>query len=301
MARISFEVWDPSYGVSMRSDELAESDASIEPGIEVRADRWKPLAPAGAPEREDILFIDGVRRIDARLWLHGIGRHDPPGRLCVLGGRRDGRGTPCEAGHVRGAARTLLQHRSRFASDIRWACSRSPSPRARRRTLSRSRFKDSFESWSGRLHATTGTDGRLLVVDGPLSTRHKAEASVGYIKTHRVHYLDAALERTVFALGPGERTPLFSSRRPGTVTRATCDCLDRIRIRGRALYGWRCPGNTPWRARALSSTDARNSSRGMRLSHIRNPGPRRICFQSPGLERELRHRLGDPALIHRAH
>ena len=80
----SVDPWDPSYGVAfaedMTGDPLRESTAELNLDFEVPADRWQPVAAdGGEPVPSTILFLDGVRRIDARVWLHAGDAQPAPG------------------------------------------------------------------------------------------------------------------------------------------------------------------------------------------------------------------------------
>jgi hypothetical protein len=78
---MSFSVdgWDPSYGASLEVEgQLEESTARIDAGVEVPADRWRPIDPdAAGPLPEALLFVDGVRRVEAQVWIDGAGAADP--------------------------------------------------------------------------------------------------------------------------------------------------------------------------------------------------------------------------------
>jgi hypothetical protein len=71
--RFSVDGWDPGYGASLELDgELGESTARVETGVEVPADRWHPVDPAAdGPLPDALLFVDGVRRVEARVWVDG--------------------------------------------------------------------------------------------------------------------------------------------------------------------------------------------------------------------------------------
>src|SRR6185437_1968699 len=75
MTRMSFSVdgWDPSYGASLEIEgQLAESTARIDASVEMSADRWRPIDPdAAGPLPEALLFVDGVRRVEAQIWIDG--------------------------------------------------------------------------------------------------------------------------------------------------------------------------------------------------------------------------------------
>ena len=73
--RFSVDGWDPSYGASLDVDgELAESTARIVADVELPADRWRPIDPDDAgPLPDALLFVDGVRRVEAQVWIDGPG------------------------------------------------------------------------------------------------------------------------------------------------------------------------------------------------------------------------------------
>jgi hypothetical protein len=80
--RYSVDGWDPSYGASLELEgqlegQLEESTARIDADVEVPADRWRPIDPDPAGSLPDaLLFVDGVRRVEAQLWIDGDA---PPG------------------------------------------------------------------------------------------------------------------------------------------------------------------------------------------------------------------------------
>jgi len=87
--RMSFSVdgWDPSYGASLELEgELAESTARIDAGVEVPVDRWRAIDPdVAGPIPDALLFVDGVRRVEAQVWIDG----DPAHRDGPAGDARD--------------------------------------------------------------------------------------------------------------------------------------------------------------------------------------------------------------------
>ena len=67
--RFAVESWAPEYGVSADEGNLELSGATVVVDVEVAAEAWAPIVPdptGTLPER--ILFVDGVRRIDASVW-----------------------------------------------------------------------------------------------------------------------------------------------------------------------------------------------------------------------------------------
>src|ERR1019366_3445168 len=70
--RFSIDAWDVSYGTALAvaDEDLPASVARVETGVETPADQWAPIpAPSDVPHPSAVLFIDGVRRIDARVWI----------------------------------------------------------------------------------------------------------------------------------------------------------------------------------------------------------------------------------------
>src|SRR5688572_14443891 len=72
-ARFYVDSWDPSYGSGLDLPETGpteQSSAQLVVDVEVPAGSWRPLAPPPdlrAPRV--VLLVDGVRRVDARVWV----------------------------------------------------------------------------------------------------------------------------------------------------------------------------------------------------------------------------------------
>jgi hypothetical protein len=76
--------WDPGYGVAfsekLDGGALEESSAELNLDLEMPAARWRPVDPDAAVALPGmVLFLDGVRRIDARVWVHGTRPQPVPG------------------------------------------------------------------------------------------------------------------------------------------------------------------------------------------------------------------------------
>ena len=79
---LAIEGWSPEYGspVEMEQEEIPADQ--VDPGVELPEGEWRPLPSeetAAVPER--IHFIDGVRRIEARVWMSAEG--DPSLGICA--------------------------------------------------------------------------------------------------------------------------------------------------------------------------------------------------------------------------
>jgi hypothetical protein len=145
--------------------------------------------------------------------------------------------------------------------------------------------------------AAAGTE--LLVVDGPLQRGSRLPGMLGYAKTHATLYLPAELNRLVGTLAPGQRTPLFA-------------LLDRapryswyLKLPGGGA-GWagvvrvECAGElTVPAAVALAASSQPLLCRYASAEYKDARAPQNL-YPIGGLERELRRRLGDQGLLHRA-
>jgi len=76
--KFSIDPWDPGYGGSVDAD-LGVSTAEVVTDVEVPNDRWAPVAAQpGLQPPATVLFVDGVRRVDAQVWVdEGVGTVAP--------------------------------------------------------------------------------------------------------------------------------------------------------------------------------------------------------------------------------
>lgn len=319
--RFSVDGWDPSYGFSVEAEEqLAESVAQVDATIERSAAAWAPVsADATCTLPEEVLFVDGVRRIDARVWIDdtalgqsaggnaavpGICASYAAGVVCCC---RDGahalhvetrRGlfTAAATGtHIRFGRDSYTFHRVVPDAEV---ATGSPLTNALQRNLTELEIGVAMQARAvrdgHRLH-----EKNLLVVDGPLRHRAHLPRTIGYVKTHHAQYLPANLNAVVPALSAGERTPIFVI---GT---------------GWERYSWYlrlpCSAAGPWtgivRVEAAPTLDLAevvrlaNASQNLlgRFASVEYKDARAPQNLVPiaGLEKELRRRLGDAPLLYR--
>src|SRR5450755_4339210 len=70
--RCSVDAWDVTYGTALAvtDEDLPASAARVETDVETPADQWAPIPVASNVQHPSaVLFVDGVRRIDARVWI----------------------------------------------------------------------------------------------------------------------------------------------------------------------------------------------------------------------------------------
>lgn len=320
--RFSVDGWDPTYGTSLELEEyLGESTAVVDVTVELPADQWRAIDPD--PSRTPpaaLLFVDGVRRIEARVWIDDDVPGDGPATeasaaLCASYAA----GVVCccrqQAHIVLAETRRGLFTVAPHASDITtWAgkytaCrttanAATPLPvtlsQALQRRLGEVEVRTAVAARVAMSEHGVPPEGDLLVVDGPLRGRQHLPRALGYIKSHRSTYLPPELNALVGALSPGQRTPVFLMgtswdrhswylRLPGAsgapwagVVRIECSAdLPVPEVIGLAAMSQLCLG----RFASAAYKDAR--------------APQNL-YPIAGLERELRRRLGDPRLLYRA-
>lgn len=320
--RFSVDGWDPSYGSSVDvDDDLGESTANITTTVELPDDHWRAIHPDPTVDQPSaLLFVDGVRRIEARVWIDdqttdGDPATDATPGLCASYAA----GVICccdQQAHLlavqtRRGLFTIAPH----AVDVTTragtyeACHTPPKPtvplsmtlsQALQRRLGDIEVLTAVAARSALAAHGTADGADLLVVDGPLRGRQHLPRSLGFIKSHRTAYLPPHLHPLVATLTAGQRTPVFLM---GT-------SWER--------HAWYlrlpCPPGAPWagivRIECSADLDASTVITLANLSQATLPrfasteykdarAPQNL-YPIGGLERQLRRRLGDPRILYRA-
>ena len=300
------EGWAPEYGAPFDPDEqMAPAEGTIDPTVELTD--WEPLE--GVDDGIDqIAFVDGVRRIDARLLLDDPVSGPTPG-IC---------GT-----FAVGATRWHRHERWSEITDVRverWAvvaggrADELPAVELDPPYRTATTPSDDPSHLIGELHTRMRrAEGELasalaadafVVADGPLNKPLAPLAVVGYIKSHRVTYLPPEQNVVVAELAPGQRTPLFTiaadrptcAAIPGTCVSRCC----RAATRGPGSCAARRPASCPKDdVRTIADRTAALLPIVGSEPHIDPRAPQNLV-PIGALERELRHRMGDPGLVYRA-
>ncbi|MFN8105476.1 MAG: hypothetical protein U0U69_13535 [Acidimicrobiia bacterium] len=299
--RFHVEPWAPEYGSPVEDAALAQSTANVDAGIEVEPQRWGPIAPAAAPIA-DVLFVDGVRRIDAHVWIdtddESTSRHGICASYAAGAVRCNGK---AEVVAARVCRRLFTAATEAEDLETRWGAYTVHTAQGDTvETLSLA-VQAEMGALEGLVAAEAGA-ADLVVLDGPLGRRGHVAGALGYVKTHHSAYLPAECQRVLGDLNPGERTPLFL-----------------IESGGRSLFSWyvRLPGETggsPLSGRVRCETVADRSTtevssladavaatvvRFASRSH-REPRAPQNLYPIAGLEAQLRRRLGDREILYRA-
>ncbi len=290
----AIDSWDPDYGASIGA-AMEDSDAQVDLDREMVADTWAPIA-TDEPRAPTVVFVDGVRRIDARVWAIGPERTEPALAVSIAAGA-----VRCtdRAEIIDTRVERILVGRAGLVPISGSGIDYQPVAAA---ADDEATLVAAIQQQMGSLEARVAADldpCDLLAVDGPLTGRSHIRDAVGYVKSHRTTYLPATVEPVVRRLAPGERTPLF------------------LLSTSWQRWSWylRLPGGTghPWagvvrleappslnleRAVALANRTAATLPRFASPPHRDARAPANL-LPIAGLEDRLHHLLGDRDLLQR--
>jgi len=308
-ASFSVDPWDPSYGMAygeeMTGDSLQQSSAELGLDLELPADQWRPLtADPELPVPATIMFLDGVRRIDARVWVHGTDPQPSAGIAASYAA-----GLVCLNGSARITDVTVergLFTAAPDAADIEarhavYVASKAPGPGMDKLSLALQQHLSDAEVRLALLFRKEHPDAHdLLFVDGPLRGRTHLDRTVGFIKTHHTTYLPAEQAAVVSQLRPGQRTPAFAM---GTSWRRSSWYL---RLDGSSGAPWsgvvrlECSADLPVPEVTRLADLSALVLPPLASSPHKDPRAPQNLVPIGGLERELRRRLGDQQLLYRS-
>jgi hypothetical protein len=305
--RLRIDPWDPEYGSSVELEPDLGQPAGLELDIEVSGE-WNPIAAPPMVELPHCVFIDGVRRIDARLfaedaeveapalvgsWAVGCALSTRPPRIGEIRVGRElvvGGGLQADPVEMTVGGQTL-----RFeARSVPGATPLDPIQG----------LQNAMREAEARLAEETLVAGEaeLVVSDGPL-TYFTSGPAVGMVKRQSRTYLDASRARVLSRLAEGERSPIFKLGEQR---------LERyswfLRLAEQRSIDGTMAGIVRLEVGARDGLDA-----ALRLGQLtsavlprfaprpgRDPRAPQNLFPIGALENMLRHRLGDPALVRRA-
>ncbi|MBA3488233.1 MAG: hypothetical protein H0T78_01590 [Longispora sp.] len=301
--RIHVDTWDPGYGSALSGEDGgSRSDARVDIGVETR--EWTPITPVPSSEARLIRLVDGVRRIDARLWVDALDEPGPPA-LGVAASYAAGVVT-CDLTAGSADVTVALVERGLFsANPLPVLASRGATYRSF--AVGRDDPSELDAALQARLReleiraATEAGGGHdLLIVDGPLRGRTSLSRVLGYIKTHRAQYLPPSVLGVVGALAGGQRTPIF--RLGSSWERLTW----YVKLPGGGASPWagvvrvECPPDLDV-AEAVSLADLSAVTLPRLASNAyKDPRAPQNLLPIGGLERRLRSLLGDARLLLRS-
>lgn len=297
--KFSVETWAPEYGIGLNIEQMEDSTDTVDVEVEVAADDWVPQTPAVSELPECIVFVDGVRRIDARIWISDS--EVVHAGVCAS----------VAAGSVR-----CTQHKADVVeATVMRAVYASPSEVAAPIVTRHGTYEfvpctsaapddiyNGIHEQMTRLETQLGNDDQadIAVFDGPLRGRTTPNG-VGYVKTQHVQYLPEPQQAVLQQLEAGQRTPLFLIGSRG-FTRWSW----YLRLTGPKSHPHagivRCElPSAGTAAQAIQRTDEVTAAlqRFASEPHKDTRAPQNL-YPIAGLENRLRQLLGDQQILERA-
>ncbi len=299
--RFAVESWSPDYGVAADATQMDDATSEVDITLEMAEIDWQPVQPSiAAAPYERVVFVDGVRRVDANIWFED-GLITRPGMCASVAA-----GSVLCTGNQARVVETIIVRGffSRSSSDADSILTAHGSyqyfPCAGDATDALYLgIHDEMTRCESRLAGSVEAD--LVVYDGPLRGRSDHRA-VGYVKTQQVQYLPDEVQPVLARLEPGQRTPLFGIGGRGDWGRFSW----YLRLPG--LRSQPLSGIVRLEMVATGSVD-QATERADRVtlalprfaseSH-KDPRAPQNLYPIGGLEQRLRHLLGDANVLERA-
>lgn len=218
---VRLEPWDVEYGTEMpleSQEEPSQEDADLD--VEVPERDWSAIEPVGAGEPRKLTFVDGVRRIEARLLARrgeslarGAFGSYAVGSVAVSGGN-------AEIDEVHLERLAVLGSGERFPGPVAILPALTYVPHSTKSTdvdAPLEVLQQSMLVAEERLaRRRADEEGVLVVADGPLTFGERLRGqAVGYVKRLHKLYIDrgsgvASRLDLLSRLPAGARTPLFA-------------------------------------------------------------------------------------------
>ena len=307
---VRLDPWQVDYGAELpvEPEDEAGPDEGVILDVEAPPSQWQPIAPASADTIARLVFVDGVRRIEARLIVrrgdricHGAFGSYAVGSVAVLGNV-----ATCGEPHVDrivavGSGEQVAQAVAPLPTLVyRPVSTASSDPDGPLRAL-----QDEMRAAEERLgRELANANDTLVVADGPLTFEQPLRGgAVGYIKRLFKLYLPSEKLALMAQLSAGQRTPIFALRSS----------------RRFARYSWFLrlapagPGDSELAGIVrLEVAETVGADAARRLADAtafvlprfaprrwRDPRSPQNLLPIGALESQLRRRLGDPRLIRR--
>lgn len=311
--QIRIDPWEVDYGDQTPlapQAELDDNGAHVDHEVELPEASWAPIRPevAASIPHQRVVFIDGVRRLEARL-------HARQGGQLIYGA----------FGCYAVGAVLLTPDAACFAESVvrrevvLGAGERLPAPVHVRPELTYETastpesevdaplryIQDSMRRAEARLAVEQCREDTLTIVDGPLSFEPERRGmALGYVKRLHQLYLPARLVPMLTALPAGARTPMFLIRpkrsgfeRYSWFQRLATPDLGSIELHGLVRIEASVTIGIPT-ARSLANTAAAWLPK-LAPSRARDPRSPQNLLPIGALEQRLRKVSGNAALVRR--
>ena len=310
--RIALDPWGSDYGSQIAvSHEVDSEDTSVQ-ALEdpVEECPWAPIPPRPTAQPQMVAVVDGVMRTDTSAMVSEGDRH----ALALFGSYATGAVIMnSQVQIVRDQVVRLLIAGNNWpepddvdvpAGTSASLCYQGRSSSADSYDKLREALTTEMRQSEARVAEKLSTEDSLILADGNLTFFSGSSSVVGAIKTIHKMYLAPKRAAILERLQPGERTPLFrivSGRKSDGYSVLTCylrlarpqpielPFAGLVRLEVKASLG-------PQKAVILLNQAAVKVF--TLASHApKDPRAPQNLIPVGGLERQLRHRLGDPQLI----
>ena len=305
---VRLDPWDVGYASEMplEAEEPPAEDVVLD--VEVAPHEWTPVMPSAGALPGRLVFVDGVRRIEARLVLRRGDRiaHGAFGSFAVGSVVADGGAAAC--GEVQVARVVVTGSGELIPGPVavdpvltyRPVSTADPSADGPLRKI-QEEMRVAEERFGRDL---AGAERALVVVDGPLTFEEPGRGNaVGYIKRIFRFYLPPEHLGLLARLPPGARTPVFALRSTKRFARyswflrlarphaADSDLAGIVRLEVSESVGLE-------EARRLADATA-GALPPFAPPRARDPRAPQNLLPIGALEMQLRRRLGDARLARR--
>jgi hypothetical protein len=216
---VRLEPWHADYGAELALEAAEETvpAESLSLDVELAPEAWQPIAPVTGAVAPNLVFVDGVRRIEARLIVRR------GGRLCYGAFGSYAVGSVTVTNHaasysalrvgrvlVIGAGESLIDSVTVAPALVyRPLTTILADPDGPLRAI-----QDEMRAAEEELgRELTNTDDTLVVIDGPLTFEQRVRGgAVGYVKRLFKLYVPSEKLDLIAELQAGQRTPIFALR-----------------------------------------------------------------------------------------
>ncbi len=311
--RIRIDPWEVDYGDQTPlapGEDDGEADVQVDHEVERDEGSWAPIHPEaiGAMPQQRVVFIDGVRRLEARLHalqgtrlIHGAFGCYAVGAVVLA---------PEEASFADASVirEVVLGSGAGFPADVRVRpdLTYKAASTAKSEVNAPLRYiQDAMRLAEAQLAAKHCNADTLTIVDGPLSFEPARKgAALGYVKRLHQLYVPQSLLPMLASLPAGARTPVFLIRpkssgltryswfqRLAAPARGTIELHGLVRLEASETLGLDA-------ARTLANAAAAWLPR-LAPSRARDPRSPQNLLPIGALEQQLRKMSGDPTLARR--
>jgi len=306
--RIRLDPWEPEYEGAIQLPSEEEESADVD--LQVELDTWMAVLPSVVAPPASILFVDGVRRIDHRILLEAENRtlFGLLGSFAV-GATRVTSHAEIVSEEVHriaavGGGVGLPTWEFRLATGVAGLCFESLAVAENTPEAALQGLQNTMREHEAALAESLSADGSLVFLDGPLSFFTATRLPVvGFVKRLIRCYLPPEESVLLRRLRVGQRTPLFLIKETRHQRYSWYTRIGIGRTIDSSLSGIvRLETSSGHDLETIRQLADLSSSILPRFASAAGHDPRapQNLYPIGGLERTLRHLMGDPLVIRRA-